>query len=787
VLWRKLLRELKENIGPNLACMIIIAIGIMSYNAFHMAVDNLDLARNKFYTECRFADGFASIREMPQNLLESLAEVPGIVQVQGNLRKDVKVIMPEWGNNISLRLVGIDIEDPGALNRVIQSLGPGIKDRSQEVLLGKGFMAAHNIKAGDSFYIIINGKKHRLQVAGAGQSPEYIYLLPDEKSFFSDPRTFDVAFIDNETLAALTGQQGIINEIAFRLRPGVSFEEVEGKVREILQPYGLTGLTDAENQLSNFLLNQEIQGVRKMADTLPVLFILLAVFILYIMLKRLVEKQRTQIGTLKAFGYSSAAIMAHYGYYGGAIGLLGGCLGIGAGFYLAGIMTELYGTYFNLPNLLNRYSWQYSLQGLLLAVLPCVAAALAGSGGVLKLWPAEAMQPPAPKAAKRVFLEHFGRFWQSLGILCRMAVRNIFRSPGRSFFITAGVMSVFSLLWIIFSFNLIIDLMLFNEITTAQKYDLKVNLMQVHSFTEVKNALESIEGVLVAEPVLETGVKLRHGSRREEALITGLPTEGRLYQVLDQGRNKVEIPPAGIILSKQLADKLKVQKGARIYLESPYLKDPVQVYVSDIAEQYFGMGNYMSIASLSAVLQAGDVASGCLVKVKGGPEKLQEIEEELLLAQGVAAVENREATLNMYERLMEPTSATLYSMVIVAVVTAFAVIYAAATVALSERQREISSAKVLGMTDQEIIISLAIENGILTISGIICGFPLAKALMLAMKQAYTTDLYTLPAQLAADGFVYSIIALAAALFLALWAVRNKISRLEIVEVLKSRD
>lgn len=787
MLWHKLRRDLIENLGANLACIIIITIGIMAFNAFHMAVDNLDLARLRYYEDCRFADGFAAVQEMPASELYRLEEIPGILQVQGHLRRDITVLMPEWGKNLTLRLVGIEPDNPGALNRVIQTQGPGIKAQSKEVLLGKGFMAAHGIKAGDSFDILSGGKKHRLIVAGSGQSPEFIYLVPDEGSFFTDTALFDVAFIDSQAMQALTGQEGIVNEIAFRLQPGSDYEAMAGRVEEILQPYGLKQLVAAEDQISNFMLNQEIDGVRMMANSLPALFILIAVFILYLLLRRMVEQQRLQIGTMKAFGLSDLAIVTHYVLYGGVLGLLGGFLGTSSGVLLSGAMTQLYGQYFNLPNLLNQLSWQYSLRGMLLAVLPCMGAAFAGSVSVLKLEPAQAMQPPVPKVIKNVFLERIQWLWQSLSMLSRMAVRNIFRSRGRSFFILLGTMFAFSLLWIVFSFNLLVDLMILNEVKVAQNYGLKITLTQPQEVLELKNSLEDMAGVELAEPMLQIGVRLRHGYRWEETTITGMPQNARLYEILDKGEQQVKIAQEGILLSKQIAYKLDVQPGQLIYVDSPLLKEPAQVYVQGIVEQYFGLGNYMNLQALGTLLQTGEAANVGLIKVAGGEEAIGALEEKLLLASGVAAVENKETVYNMYQTLMEPMSASIAGLVFISIVTAFAVIYASATVSLSERQREISSAKVLGMTDQEIIFSLLIENGILTLFGIIFGMPLAKGLMLAMKQAYTTDLYVLPAKLDATGLFYSMTALAAALCLALWTLKGKISRLEIVAVLKSKD
>ena len=787
MLWHKLWRDLWQNKGANLACITIIAIGIMAFNAFHMAVDNLDSARQAFYAASRFADVFVTVKEMPAAQLAQLEDLPGIEQVQGKLRQDVTVLMPEWGQNITLRLVGIQVEDRTGLNQVRQEEGPGITTGSNEVLLGKGFMAAHEIKAGDQFAIVVGGKKRFLTVAGSGQSPEYVYLMPDAGSWFADAATFDVAFMDAPAIADLLGKQGVINELAFRLQPGIELESLRYQIEEILEPYGLFQLVSDEDQMSNFMLTQEIQGVVMMADTLHGVFMLMAVFILYLMMRRMIEQQRSQIGTLKAFGVSNLEIITHYAAYGACLGFLGGLLGTLLGVWLSGIMTQLYGQYFQLPDLINQMNWRYSMQGFIVAVLPCVSAALLGAGSLLRLEPAQAMQPPAPGKIRKTWLERIKWLWQSFSMLWRMALRNISRNRGRSLFTATGTMLAFTILWVILSFNKLIDLMIFNQINLAQHYELKITLTEPQPAGLLVNTLESMDGVYAAEALQQAAVTLRSKEFSTDTVMTGIEQGSDMYLILDKGQQLVEVPTEGVLLSLQVAQKLHVQPGQTVYLTSDYLEEPLQVLVSGIVEQYFGMENYMSRANLDELLQTGGGVTTAIIRTTGSSAMRNALEEKLLLAPNVSSVDNKESLLKMYQTLMEPMGASIFGMVFVGVVTAFAVIYASGTVALSERQREISSSKVLGMTNREIMVTLVIENGVLSIIGIIVAIPLTKAVMLSMQQAYATELYSIPAQLDSKGFFQGLLAIGVALSLALWSMYRRVDRLDLVAVLKTRD
>jgi putative ABC transport system permease protein len=787
MLWRKLLRDLRENWGVNLACVLVIALGIMSFNAFRMAVDNLETARDKFYQSCRFADGFATVKQMPAERLSRLEEIPGIDQVQGHLRQDVTVYMPEWGQNLTLRMVAFEPGDAMGLNQVLQSQGPGVAEGSDEILLGVGFAKAHGLQAGDSLDIIYQGQKHSLTMAGTGQSPEFIYLVPDSGAMFSDAARFDVAFMDREALEDLTGHKGLVNEVAFTLRPGVDFDQVKNQVEEILSPYDLYSLVSAEDQISNFMLAQEIKGVNATSNSIPAIFIAIAAFILYLMLRRMVEQQRVQIGTMKAVGYGNAQIIIHYSLYGAFIGVSGAVLGSLTGILVSGAMTEMYKLYFNLPDLINRVSFRYGLLSLAFAAIPCFGAAFLGARSVLRLEPSQAMQPATPKRTRRLLIERVKAVWEPLGMMGRMALRNLFRNPGRSLFTLLGTSLAFALMWFIFSYNLLIDLMIMNQLEMAQRYDFKVTLAQPAPARELADSLMRLEGADTAEPMMYAAVTLRQGPYSEETSITGLPEHSELYKILDKGEKIMALPPEGLVLSKSLADKLHTKAGQLIYLESPYLSEPVQIYVTEVVEQYFGMENFMPLERLGQLLGIGDSASAAMIRTSGDRGTVDRLEEKLLLAKGVAGVENKSAMKKMYEDLMAPMNSIIFSMTLVGVFTAFAVIYSTGTVSLSERQREISSSKVLGMTDGEIMTLLIMENGILSLLGGLLGVPLTKAMMLMMQRQFATELYSLPARLDPVGLVYSLVSLGVALVLSMLAMMRRVRRLDLVVVLKTRE
>jgi putative ABC transport system permease protein len=143
---------------------------------------------------------------------------------------------------------------------------------------------------------------------------------------------------------------------------------VKTSLEDALAPYGLEGLYEQEDQPSNAMLTQEINSLGSMASSVPMVFILMAIVILYIMLKRVIEQERSQIGTLKALGYSSGDVLLHYMSYGLLIGILGGLLGVAGGVAMAGGMTDMYLEFFYLPSLRVDPKPSILITGLVIAV-----------------------------------------------------------------------------------------------------------------------------------------------------------------------------------------------------------------------------------------------------------------------------------------------------------------------------------------------------------------------------------------------------------------------------------
>lgn len=785
MLRRKLWRDIRGNYGAYLAVISVSIIGLMLYVSMALILDSLKTSVDTYYSEHDFAEGFARIVQGPQGLVEDIRGIEGIDRVSGRIVSDVLVNKTAGEDNTTLRLVSFG-GDKNDLNRFKLEGGSIPSGDSREILVSPAFLAANGYKIGDAVPLIIAGTEIQFTITGTAISPEYVYEIPSGQTLTPDPKVFGVAFVPYNTAAQVLGMDGQINDIVFTLDRNINFTTIKRPVENILGNYGLTQLYPRKDHLSHSMLNQEIVGLEATVNTSPVIFLLVAASILYIMLRRMVEQQRGLIGILKAFGFTDREIITHYlGYAvftGGLGGLGGGLLGTWLSFYFA----KMYQQFYNIPGLSGRVAPQYIITAALLAIAFSVIAGYQGCKGVLRLSPADAMRPPAPKVGKKTLVERIGFLWKMLTTLGKMAVRNVFRSKQRSFLAVFGIAASFSLMVASgASFDAVYYLINF-QYEKVEKYDIKVGLKSYVGRTEAVTGTRYMDGVLEAEPVLEVPVTLSNKWREKDTVITGLPQEASLYHLLTDKGKQVSLPDRGMVISTQMAKILDIKQGDTITVK-PFLGDREerQVVVRQVVPQYVGLGAYMDLESLSSLLRAPPVASSVLIRVEEG--NMSEVREELRTGKNVSAIHDKNKLKAQFEELMETSQASQYILLFFSFIMGFAIVYNVNIISLSEREREMASLMVLGMTEGEVARILLFEQGFLGVAAIIAGVPLSYGMLYAIVNASSSEIYNMPLIINPASFMMALAGTLTFVLAAQWKMKGRVSKLSMLDVLKQQD
>ena len=219
------------------------------------------------------------------------------------------------------------------------------------MLASEGFVDAHGFEPGDQVPAVINGRRRRLTIVGVALSPEYIYSIrPGE--MVPDDRRFGVLWMDQRALAAAFDMEGGFNDVVLTMAPGVPPDEAIARLDRILEPYGGLGAIPRALQLSHWTVENELAQLQSFGFLLPLIFLMVAAFILNVALTRALALQRSQIAALKALGYGNTALGWHYMKLALLIGAAGVVFGIAAGTWLGSAIGDLYNQFFRFPVLI---------------------------------------------------------------------------------------------------------------------------------------------------------------------------------------------------------------------------------------------------------------------------------------------------------------------------------------------------------------------------------------------------------------------------------------------------
>ena len=783
---RKLLRDLWRIKTQAIAISAVIGVGVLMFIMYLCTFYSLQLTRSSYYERQRFADVFASLKRAPLSLHDRISDIPGVAQVETRVVVDVVLDVEDLEEPATGRLVSIPELRRDMLNDIVLRQGRYIEpDRPDEVIISEGFAQANGLVPGDSVRAILNGRRRSLRVVGIGLSPEYIYTIrPGD--FFPDEARFGIFWMERRALAAAFDMEGGFNDVALMLMPGTNPEGVIRDLDELLRPYGGWGAIPRELQLSHWSVENELNGLQVGGVAVPLIFLSVAAFLLHVVLRRSVSVQREQIATLKALGYPNRRIAMHYTGWALAISLSGALIGIGGGSLLGRGMLTMYNDFFRFPELSFRLQPEVVAGGIIIGFVAAIFGANSAVRQAVSLQPAEAMRPEPPEKYRVSVVERLG-IGRVLSQPARIVIRNIERQPVRSMIAIGGIACSLAIL-IVGTFMIdSLDLMMDVHFGMTQRQDVQVTFVEAVSPAGL-HSLQRLPGVVLAEPARDVPARIRFGSTSRQLSIQGLPASAELRRVVDvDSLRLVELPPDGIVVSTSLAKVLGLAPGDEVTIEVLVgRRAVVNALVTDVVDQYMGLGAFMEINALRRLMREGATLSGGFITVDTSllPALFRSIKETPAIAGSGLTGAALEA---FQETFAKNIGIMIFFNVLFASIIAFGVVYNAARVSLAERSRELASLRVMGFTRAEISSILLGELGVLTVLALPLGMLLGYGLSTLIVMAFETELYVIPFSASPSTYASCALAVLAATAVSALLVRKKLDHLDLLEVLKAKE
>jgi putative ABC transport system permease protein len=782
---QKLLRDIRRLWAQALAIALVVAGGVATLLLAVGSYRSLDETRTAYYERYRFADVFAVATRAPKSVAEQAAQIPGVASVEARISKLALLDIPDYAEPATGYVISLpDLGEP-KLNQLYMRTGrkpePG---RADEVVVNDTFAKAHGFGIGSHFSALLNGRKRDLVIVGTALSPEFIYTV-GPGDLMPDDRRFAIIWMSEKALAGAYNLEGAFSFISVKLLRDASEREVIAQLDSLLDRYGGRAAYGRKDQTSHAWIDHELDMLSNMSRTLTPIFLLVSAFLVNLTLSRLVALEREQIGLLKALGYRNAAIVFHYIKFVLIIVAVGVVIGSFVGTGLGAYVTQMFGDYFHFPFLVFANSPDLYLIG---AGLSAAAAVIGGIGAlrqIVKLAPAVAMQPPAPPTYRKLLPARL-TVHRIVSTPLLMMSRNLTRHPLRALFTSLGMASATAILivsmFVYDTMENLIDVTYF----MADRQDATVSFVEKRS-RDVVLQMARLPGVFVAEPLREVPVRIRNAGIERRIIISGRQPNADLNRIIDVELRQVVLPEAGLAISNLLAQILGVQVGDTVEIDLlEGSRRTVSVPVTALVEDYFGIRGMMDADALSRLLREAPIVTSVNLSFdQNKREAFYAAIKAMPLVSGLGLQRVSLANFRATVALLITTMASIYTGL--AAVIAFGVVYNSARISLSERAREIASLRVLGFTRGEVLWILLLELALLTLLAQPPGWLMGYGLAWIMKTKLAGELMRV--RLVVETFTYLLasgIVITAAILSGI-VVRERINRLDLVSVLKTRD
>ena len=534
--------------------------------------------------------------------------------------------------------------------------------------------------------------------------------------------------------------------------------------------------------------------MRAIGQVFPAIFFLVAALISLTTMTRMVEEQRTQIGTFKALGYERHSIAGKYLGYALLATVSGSVLGIlfGEKVFPYIIITAYGIMYQHMHEIMLPYNIQYGLGAAAAALASTLLATLLACYKELREQAAELMRPPAPKQGQRVLLERVRFIWKRLNFSWKASVRNLVRYKKRLFMTVFGIGGCMALMLVGFGLKDSIFAIVDIQYGEIQLYDGKIILEDDITDEEKETLIAELEKdklMTGAAEGLLTQVSVGAGEEWHDVYLDVPEDVDRFPEFVtlqDRMTDAVyTLDDSGAILTEKMATELDVEPGDAITIRDDDLGD-LEVKVQAVCENYMGHYLYMTPGYYEEVYGSAPDYNCIFYKTADRiTEEAERIGEEALAVPGALSVSYTTDLKEQVDNMLGALDSVIAVLIISAGMLAFVVLYNLNNISITERQRELATLKVLGFYNNEVTMYVYRENILLTFLGALFGIVLGKILHRFIIVTVEIESVMFGRNIDLSSFVYAFLLTLLFSLLVNGAMYFKLKKIDMVESLKS--
>ena len=628
-------------------------------------------------------------------------------------------------------------------------------------------------------------KEKTLTVTGYVESPLYISTERDSTNLLSGTIDYYL-YMPTENIISPQKTTAYIKlnttESRFTKDYEKEIKKEKKKIRQELKDEKLEGQTwyvlDINSNTGFYQYKQDTERIDNVAKVFPLVFFIVAVLICLTTMTRMVEEERSQIGTLKSLGYKDSAIMFKYVLYASLATIIGGMIGVLIGYrLLPGIVFEMYKNMYRIGDIKLSYYSSLTFQGMMIALLCTLGATIYTCRKTLKESPANLLRPVAPAPGKRVLLEKIPCIWNHLSFSYKVTVRNVFRYKKRFLMTIIGIAGCTGLILAGFGLKDCIVKMVPHQYEEIFNYQVKVTLDE-NKTKDTINKIKENKKVKDLLQIQEESITLDNKDTNQSiTLIVPKDNIDGFIKLQDRKSKEKYQLKDGVIVTEKLANLLDLEEGDTLKFTGT---DTYTEKVSNITENYLFHYIYLPKEKYKGTYNT------VLLKTKNMTEKQEKnFANELKEIPGVSNITFTSSTRHVFDDTMDSFAYVSLILIISAGALAFVVLYNLSSINISERRRELATIKVLGFYDKEVYQYINRENTILTVIGILLGLGVGNILTMYIIKTCELDMLMFDPTIAPLSYLYAILITAAFAILVNIILYFSLKKIDMIESLKS--
>ncbi len=740
MLIRNFFRDIISTLPRLMSVIIVTALGVLLFVGMGEYNYNLTKIGESYYASQNVADYWIQGSMLNKADEREISKLDSVESTQAEINIQTEIYTDK---NINIDLQGISgdfiIDKPYIISG-------RMFDSNRECMLDASYAKTHNIRINDKIDLRIKNTENKLSfiVCALIDSPEYISNI-GATDLLPDSNKHGFAYVKEDALEEMKALIGY-NVVTLKIKDNADESQLKIDVEKILGTKLIRLLKFSDNEKAHVIITQ-INSSKSMTVLMPMIFFVIAAFIMFTTMSRVVETGRMMIGTLKAFGYSKLKIYTYFLSYAFTVVVLGNLIGISISGFLAKQMMGLTSSMMTLPVFPLNTDYLSILKSIALTTVICVGTAAVVCTSEISHSPTECMRPKSPKAGKVNIFEKIKFLWSKMNFAQKTVTRNIFRNKARMLMCVIGVAGCMAITITGFGFRDTINVAINSMFTNMYKYDANV-ILKNGVTREEATRISKISGVDKAENVMMTSIKILKDGKSEDTTVSIMEDKVFLMLPSVEVQESMTMPEEGVIVSSSLVKDLDIRNGDMLDIIVAGNTEILKVKVSDVKDNitgcYLGKSVWRKLGQeynpSSVYVKTEDMKS-----VTVAMKKYDFIGTVMLKSELVGAINSQISSI----------SAITVVFIFFGGVLALVVLYNLGILNYYERMRELATLKVLGFIPKEIKVLVLTENTIFTIVGIIVGIPLGIALLTFLTTSSPQKDMTMIPYIKLASFIYS--------------------------------